>query len=128
MAGNWPRGIQRIPGTSPFVPHDSHLPINSLYDKIPIQGLGPKFIACRQTLKPLVQFREILIGQCRVHGVRIVLIDPGCAPIVLWQEDGLVFFLKVMTELRLKYTSIYWIFVGSGFMGSPVGPGSGWPQ
>ena len=43
MAGNWPRGIQRIPGTSPFVPHDSHLPIDSLYDKIPIQGLGPKF-------------------------------------------------------------------------------------
>jgi len=92
MAGNWPRGIQRIPGTSPFVPHDSHLPIDSLYDKIPIQGLGPKFIACRQTLKPLVQFREILIGQCRVHDFRIVLIDPGCAPIVLWQEDGLVFF------------------------------------
>jgi len=51
--------IQRIPGTSPFFSHDSPPPVNSLYDRIAIQGHGPEFEACRQLLQPRIRFRKI---------------------------------------------------------------------
>jgi hypothetical protein len=51
--------IQRIPGTSPFFSHDSPPPVNSLYDRIAIQGHGPEFKACRQLLQLLIRFRKI---------------------------------------------------------------------
>jgi hypothetical protein len=50
---------RRIPGTSPFFSHDSPPPVNSLYDRIAIQGHGPEFEACRQLLQPRIQFRKI---------------------------------------------------------------------
>jgi hypothetical protein len=51
--------IQRIPGTSLFFSHDSPPPVNSLYDRIAIQGHGPEFEACRQLLQPRIRFRKI---------------------------------------------------------------------
>jgi hypothetical protein len=51
--------IQRIPGTSPFFSHDSPPPVNSLYDRIAIQGHGPEFKSCRQLLQLLIRFRKI---------------------------------------------------------------------
>jgi hypothetical protein len=51
--------IQRIPGTSLFFSHDSPPSVNSLYDRIAIQGHGPEFKACRQLLQPRIRFRKI---------------------------------------------------------------------
>jgi len=51
--------IQRIPGTSLFFSHDSPPSVNSLYDRIAIQGHGPEFEACRQLLQPRIRFRKI---------------------------------------------------------------------
>jgi hypothetical protein len=51
--------IQRIPGTSQFVPHDSRLFVKSLYDRIAIPSPGPEFDACRQLLQPRIRFRKI---------------------------------------------------------------------
>jgi hypothetical protein len=51
--------ILRIPGTSLFFSHDSPPSVNSLYDRIAIQGHGPEFEACRQLLQPRIQFRKI---------------------------------------------------------------------
>jgi hypothetical protein len=51
--------ILRIPGTSLFFSHDSPPSVNSLYDRIAIQGHGPEFEACRQLLQPRIRFRKI---------------------------------------------------------------------
>ena len=62
--------IQRIPGTSHFVPHDSRLPVNSLYDRIAIPGHGPEFKACRQLLQPRIRFRNVVdTGDEEIVGV-----------------------------------------------------------
>ena len=71
MAESWPdRDPTPHPRNLPVLFPRFAPPVNSLYDRIAIQGHGPEFKACRQLLQPRIRFRNVVdTGEEEIVGV-----------------------------------------------------------
>ena len=71
MAESWPdRDPTPHPRNLPVLFPRFAPPVNSLYDRIAIQGHGPEFKACRQLLQPRIRFRNVVdTGDEEIIGV-----------------------------------------------------------